>query len=122
MVDHRTRARFRLSAPTDKRSTTILLELVGVFRRFGLPKLIGVDNEACFVSRRMRVALTLLGVRLQRTDVHCPWQNGRIERLFGTFKTVLAKIALVDGDDLRIKLIEFGAWFNHARPHQHLGY
>lgn len=121
VVDHGTRACLRLSALSDKRSATILLALIDSFRRFGLPKISRVDNEACFVSRTMRVALVLLGVRLQRTDVHCPWQNGRIEGVFGTFKAVLAKIVLDDGDDLRSKLIEFRAWYNHARPHQHLG-
>jgi transposase InsO family protein len=35
----------------------------------------------------------LLGIRMQRTDVHCPWQNGRIEQLFGTLKAALAKRA-----------------------------
>lgn len=80
-----------------------------------------MDNEACLVSRRLRWAMALLGVRLQRTDVHCPWQNGRIERLFGTFKAALPGIVIGDGGDLRAKLVEFRAWYNHARPHQHLG-
>ena len=105
----------------DKRSLSILVELIAAFRRFGLPRTIRTDNEACFVSRTMKVALALLGVRMQRTDVHCPWQNGRIERLFGTFKAALAKIVVADSNDLRVKLIEFRAWYNHARPHQHLG-
>jgi transposase InsO family protein len=121
VVDHGTRACVALRDLADKRSLTILKELIATFRRFGIPTMMRTDSEACFVSRTLRVALTLLGVRLQRTDVHCPWQNGRIERLFGTFKAALAKITVTDGDDLRAKLIEFRAWYNHARPHQHLG-
>ncbi|WP_082190346.1 integrase core domain-containing protein [Frateuria defendens] len=49
-----------------------------------------------------------------------PWPNGRIERFFGTFKRHLDRIVIVDKDELRTKLVEFRAWYNHARPHQHL--
>ncbi|WP_082190395.1 integrase core domain-containing protein [Frateuria defendens] len=89
-------------------------------RHFGLPRTIRVDNEACFNSRLMKTALTLLGIRLQTTELHCPWQNGRIERFFGTFKHQLDRIAITGKDELRTKLVEFRAWYNHARPHQHL--
>ncbi|UXI68059.1 integrase core domain-containing protein [Tahibacter amnicola] len=68
----------------------------------------------------MRIALRCLGIRLQRTELHCPWQNGRIERLFGTLKSYLDRIAIGNGDDLRTKLVEFRCWYNHVRPHQHL--
>jgi len=27
---------------------------------------------------------------------------------------------VADSSDLRVKLVEFRAWHNHARPHQHL--
>ncbi|WP_082190138.1 integrase core domain-containing protein [Frateuria defendens] len=85
-----------------------------------LPCVIRVDNEACFNSRLVKTTLTLLGIRLQTIDLHAPWQNGRIERFFGTFKRHLDRIAIVDKDELRTKLVEFRAWYNHARPHQHL--
>ena len=120
LLDHGSRACLRLSALADKRSLTILRELLVAFRRFGLPRCIRVDNEACFNSRLMKGALALLGIRLQTTMLHCPWQNGRIERFFGTLKSKLDRIAIADGNDLRIKLVEFRAWYNHARPHQHL--
>lgn len=80
VIDHGTRACLRLTELGDKRSLSILVELIAAMRRFGLPRTVRTDNEACFVSRTMKLALALLGVRMQRTDVHCPWQNGRIER------------------------------------------
>ena len=79
-----------------------------------------VDNEACFVSATMQIALGLLGIRLQRIQPRCPWQNGRVERFFGTLKQKLSRIAIVDSDDLRTKLAELRCRYNHARPHQHL--
>ncbi len=120
LLDHGSRACLRLSALSDKRSMTILRELISVFRQFGIPRRIRVDNEACFNSRLLKAALGLLNVRLQTIQLHCPWQNGRIERFFGTFKRALKQIVLRDRADLATKLIEFRAWYNHARPHQHL--
>ena len=120
LLDHGTRACLRLSALADKSSLTILRELIGAFRQFGVPRYLRTDNEACLVSRTLRVALALLGVRHQRIERHCPWQNGRIERFFGTLKRKLDRIAIADSDDLRGKLVAFRAWYNHVRPHQHL--
>ena len=33
-----------------------------------------------------------LGIRHQRTEPHCPWQNGRVERFFGTLKASLDRL------------------------------
>jgi transposase InsO family protein len=120
VIDHGTRACIALRALSDKRSFTILRELIAAMRRFGLPRCIRVDNEVCLTSRPMRFAMMLLGIRMQRTDTHCPWQNGYIERLFGTLKAALGGISVVDTNDWSRKLIEFRTWYNHARPHQHL--
>jgi transposase InsO family protein len=121
VLDHGTRACIALRDLADKRSFTILRELIAAMRRFGVPRCIRVDNEACLTSRPMRFAMMLLGIRLQRTDTHCPWQNGYIERLFGTLKAALVGMAIAKAEDWREKLIEFRVWYNHARPHQHLG-
>ena len=120
VIDHGSRACLRLQQIADKSSLTILQHLVDTFRRDGIPKAIRTDNETCFTSRTMRWALRLLGIRHQTTEPCCPWQNGRIERLFGTLKAKLDRIRIVDANDLRCKLIEFRAWYNHVRPHQHL--
>ena len=104
----------------EKSSLAILHELIVAFRQYGIPKMLRTDNEACFVSRMMRAGLALLGIRHQRIDLHCPWQNGRIERFFGTLKQKLDRIGIADHDDLHGKLVAFRCWYNHIRPHQHL--
>lgn len=121
LIDHGSRACLRLHAIADKSSLTVLRHLVETFRQHGIPKAFRTDNEACFISRTMRWALRLLGIRHKTTEPHCPWQNGRIERLFGTLKDQLDRIRIADAHDLRCKLIAFRAWYNHVRPHQHLG-
>jgi transposase InsO family protein len=50
----------------------------------------------------------------------CPWQNGRIERLFGTLREKVDQFAAPDFSGLEIALVQFEFWYNHVRPHQHL--
>jgi len=119
VVDHGVRACITLTELRDKSSLTILRELIPLFRRFGLPKRLRVDNDATMKSRLMRAALSMLGVTLQTTDPGCPWQNGRIGRFFGTFKAAIRRI-VVQPENLPTRLMQFRAFYNFARTHQHL--
>ncbi|MDH5640115.1 MAG: integrase core domain-containing protein, partial [Nitrospira sp.] len=78
------------------------------------------DNEAVFVSRVFRVGLWLLGIRQQRIEPGCPWQNGRVERFIGTVKRELRQELLTGDKDFDDKLASIRAWYNHERPHDHL--
>lgn len=73
-----------------------------------------------FMSRAFRFALFLLGIRHQRTDAGCPWQNGRVERFFGTLKEKLDRLAVDSFEALNQALGEFRFFYNHVRPHQNL--
>ena len=88
--------------------------------KYGAPKFLRTDNEAVFTSRLFRGALFFLGIRHQRSDPGCPWQNGRVERFFGTLKNKLDCLEVVSLDALNVALGEFGFWYNQVRPHQNL--
>lgn len=83
--------------------------------------MIRTDNEAIFTSRVFRLVLFVLGIHHQTTDLHCPWQNGRVERFFGTLKEKLDQLAVTSFDALNSALGEFRFFYNHVRPHQNLG-
>lgn len=121
VIDHGTRACLALHRLANRSSLGILRELISLMRRFGVPRSIRTDNEGVFRSWLFRAMLALLGIRHQRTDLHCPWQNGRIERLFGTLKNKLDRWAVASGDELSVASAQFRFWYNHVRPHQHLG-
>lgn len=120
IVDHGTRRCLTLEALKDKASVTIVRALCDAIEHHGKPDALHTDNEAIFQSRWLRMALRLLGVRHQTIDLHCPWQNGRIERFFGTLKQRLKQWAVSDASTLNASLTVFRLWYNHVRPHQHL--
>jgi transposase InsO family protein len=123
IVDHGTRACLALRSLEQKGSAALLRLLLDVTERFGRPRTVRTDNESCFTSWLFRFGLALLGIRHQRSAPMAPWQNGRIERLFGTFKAALRhleELGLRGHHVCQHSLDEFRRWHNHMRPHQHL--
>jgi transposase InsO family protein len=122
VIDHGSRACLALRELTTRRSIDILPVLFDLTDTFGKPTILRTDNEPIFTSRLFRASLWLLGIRHRRSAPFAPWQNGRIERLFLTFKdririwTNAAEAAGINQTDLDL----FRAWYNGVRPHQHL--
>ncbi|WCM94102.1 integrase core domain-containing protein [Acidovorax sp. NCPPB 2350] len=120
ILDHGSRLCIRLQALPGKCTWTLLGHLLIAIGQHGKPKIIRTDNEAMFTSRLWRTALGLLGVQHQRSAPGCPWQNGRIERFFGTLKPVLQSMRLTV-EKLPVALAGFASFYNEVRPHQNLG-
>ena len=120
ILDHASRACLRLQQLSDKSSWTLLQELIHAVKRYGRPIFLRTDNEAVLVSRLFRVGLWLLGIRHQRIQPGCPWQNGRVERFIGTVKRELAREPVADEREMTKALQEIRTWYNHDRPHDHL--
>jgi transposase InsO family protein len=120
VIDHGTRRCLDLQALKDKATITILRALLDAIEQHGRPKVIRTDNEAIFRNPIFRFVLKRLRIRHQRTDLHSPWQNGRIERFFGTLKAKLDRLMVADADGLNDALCIFRYWYNQVRPHQHL--
>lgn len=62
----------------------------------------------------------MLGIKHQTIDKHCPWQNGRIERYFGTLKTILKNLPKQETSDIPYLMHSFEFWYNQIRAHQNL--
>ena len=120
LLDHGSRGLLTLAALPEKGSWTLLGHLFLAIGKYGKPRALRTDNEACFTSRTFCFMLALAGVRHQRSDPGCPWQNGRIERLFGTLKQKLDQWEVAGFEALSVSLGQFRIWYNHVRPHQHL--
>ncbi len=120
IIDHGSRMLIYLHALTDKHTHTIIEHLQQAIHLHGKPKIIRTDNEGMFRSPTFAAALEQLGIRHQRTTPGCPWQNGRIERLFGTLKQVLNQWIVSGIEQLNRDLDSFRYWYSHIRPHQNL--
>jgi transposase InsO family protein len=121
ILEHASRAALWLEGLETKSSWVLIVKLIEAIRRYGKPRAVRTDNEPIFTSRAFRFALLLLDIRHQRTDPGCPWQNGRIERLFGTLKDKLDQLAVDSLETLNAALAEFRFFYNHVRQHQNLG-
>ena len=121
LIDHGSRVLLRLRRLTNRGAWTVLGHLCLAIGEFGKPRAVRSDNEPVFRSRVLRVAMRLLRIRQQFTLAHSPWQNGRIERLFGTLKPLLRKLVLANAIALDKALFEFQLFYNHVRSHQNLG-
>ena len=120
IVDHASRACLCVQRVANKSSLTIWGHLITACRHYGCPRFLRTDNEAVFTSRRLRLALWCMGIRLQHSDPGCPWQNGRVERLIGTIKRLLLQHHIKDAGSLDRALAHTRRTYNHLRPHQHL--
>ena len=120
IIEHGSRLNLALRELPSKHSAQLLLVLCQTIRQFGLPKTIRTDNEACFTSFFFTTALKLLGITHQTTHLASPWENGRIERFFGTFKNKIRQLDLSKFSNLQHELDRFRFWYNHIRPHQNL--
>ncbi len=120
VLDHGTRACLVLQPLPDKRSISVIRALIPAMQRFGIPQTIRTDNEVIFTGRLFSAFLALLSIKHQRIDLACPWQNGRVERFFGTLKEKLDQLEVFSNSGLTQLMDEFRFWYNHVRTHQSL--
>lgn len=121
IIDHGSRALLSLHQLKSKHSLIIIREVIQAMKRYGFPKMIRSDNEICFTAKLIRLSLKLLSIKQQTTDVACPWQNGRIERCFLTFKQKWRLANLTKIGNLQAELNIYQIWYNVIRPHSNLG-
>lgn len=107
LIDHGSRWLLSLCLCPHRNALTLLGHLFLAMGKHGVPQAIRTDNDAAFKGRLFRWVLALAGVRHQLTTPGCPWQNGRIERLFGTLKAELDALAVHSGSALASLLDEF---------------
>ena len=119
-IDTGTRTCVGLQQAERKTSIALLTQVLRLCRTYGMPKVIQTDNEACFTSLFFRLGLRLAKIKHKTSDVASPWQNGRIERFFGTFKYYARQVRLQHADiDMNLQL--FRLFYNSVRPHSNLG-
>ena len=64
----------------------------------------------------------LLGIKRQTTQIASPWQNGKIERLFGMIKQAFNSLVFTTTQSLGSGLKEFHFFYNYIQLYQNLEY
>ncbi len=120
IIEYNSRLNLCTTALKKKGSINILIMLILAIRKYGKPVAVRTDNESIFTSRLFEAVLRLLNIKHQLINIAQPWQNGRIERYFGTLKEKLDQWQVECSQQLDKSLVQFRFWYNHVRPHQHL--
>jgi putative transposase len=122
VIEHHSRKCLSLKSLKNKSSITILRGLLNVLEHHPKPTFIRSDNEICFNSKLIKFGLWFLGIKKQTIDKHSPWQNGRIERFFGTLKSTIKNLpkSFTNETELPYLLHSFEWWYNEIRLHQNL--
>jgi len=120
VVEHHSRKNLTLEVLKDKSTITQLRCLLSAIETYGKPKIIRTDNEGVFTSKLFSLSLWLLGIKHQSTDIHSPWQNGRVERFFGTLKQKLNQWSVDSFEQCDCDLQVFRFWYNNVRTHNNL--
>lgn len=121
IVDHGTRLNIALRWLKHFNAWTFLGCVFLAIGQFGRPVTVKTDNHAVFHSRWVKRVLRWAGIRQCFSRPASPWENGRIERFFGTLKSCLRGYVIGDARHLARALADFQFWYNVVRPHQHLG-
>jgi len=110
----------RLVWPT---SAAVICALDEIFRQHGKPVRILTDNGSILRSLEFEAFLAEHNVRHSLTRPAHPWTNGRIERLFRTFKETVFRYAWVFTSFRQVDrwCADFTTFYNRDRPHSSYG-
>jgi transposase InsO family protein len=107
VVDHGSRLNIAPRRVRHFNLRTLVGTLFLAFGEHGEPLVLKLDNHPVRHAKWFKHVMRVAGVRLRFTELASPWQNGRIERLFGTLKAALRGYAIVDVRHLDLSLAQF---------------
>lgn len=127
LVDDHSRLAYSEILPDEKGATCagFLLRAAAYFADHGIRRVerVMTDNALNYRrSRDMHAALAILGARHVLIRPHCPWQNGKVERLNRTLQTEWAyRQVFTSNDERTAALAPWLEHYNTRRIHSALG-
>ena len=129
IIDDHSRYALGVRACGDQRQETVRRELTDVFRRYGLPRRMLMDNGSPWgvthtpgAFTHLTVWLLRLGVRACHGHPYHPQTQGKDERFHRTLKLEIISRGPID--HMVHAQTRFDRWipeYNHERPHEALG-
>jgi len=130
LLDDHSRFSLAIQACDNERGVTVKEKMIEVFRHYGLPKRLNVDNGAPWGSPRnpgeiteLSIWLVRLGIRISFSRPYHPQTNGKIERFHRSLKAeVLNGRHFSTLADAQSAFDQWREIYNLKRPHQALEY
>ncbi len=98
-----------------------------LFRKYGIPDAIQMDNGTPFICAQARAGLTrlsawwvVMGIRIVRSRPGCPQDNGGHERMHRDMSEDVEAFAAETFSEQQRALDRWRQEFNHVRPHEAL--
>jgi transposase InsO family protein len=125
LVDDHSRLAYSEILPDEKGTTCagFLARAAAYFAGHGIPRIERVMTDNAWAYRwSLREVIGALGARQTFIRPHCPWQNGKVERLNRTLTTEWAyRQALTSNDERAAALAPWIEHYNTQRRHSALG-
>jgi transposase InsO family protein len=129
VLDDHSRFNLCLAACDDERSQTVKSHLMAVFRRYGLPRRMTMDNGSPWGGdsdglgyTALTVWLMQLGIRVSHSRPYHPQTQGKDERFHRTLKVeLLQHQRFVDNTQAQRAFDDYRELYNSKRPHEALG-
>jgi transposase InsO family protein len=127
VTDLHSRLVMKIAVMEETRTAWVQAEFRALFRCYGLPEAIRVDNGAPFASNgpgglsRLSVWWIGLGIEVQFSRPGCPQDNGCHERMHRTLKDECCKSPSANRYAQQQRFDRWRKEFNEERPHEALG-
>lgn len=129
VLDDHSRFNLCLAACADQRSSTVKPHLISVFRRYGLPRRMTMDNGSPWGGDRdglgytvLTVWLMQLGIGVSHSRPYHPQTQGKDERFHRTLNVeLLQHRRFVDNAQAQRAFDQYREMYNGKRPHEALG-
>jgi transposase InsO family protein len=127
VLDDHSRYALGLEACVDEKGATVKQRLTGIFRRYGLPKKMLMDNgspwggDAAHLYTPLTVWLLKLGVKVGHSGPYHPQTLGKDERFHRTLKAEVLQYCQGLGlEQCQRRFAEWRLIYNLERPHEAL--
>ncbi|KQV08294.1 integrase [Leifsonia sp. Root112D2] len=127
VIDDHTRLAYAEIHPDEKGTTAagVLLRAAEFFASVGIPKIERVISDNAFAYRKsaaFKAAVAQLGAQQRFIKPHCPWTNGKIERLNRTLATEWAyRQPFTSNQERAAALDPWLNYYNTERIHTGIG-
>ena len=129
ILDDHSRFNLCLAACADERSETVQKQLIAVYRRYGMPDAMLMDNGAPWGSdaqhqhTRLTTWMMRHGIRIAHGAPYHPQTQGKEERFHRTLKAevLTAQPEWHSCDELQRAFDDWRPVYNYGRPHESIG-